>query len=311
MKKRKMMGTKEMSFREGCEAYLLDCRQRNLREATLKHYRQSYQQFYKHIDQDMPLQSFNAKVYQDFVRYLLGRLENDVSVNSYLRDLITTLHFLMREGHMPRFEMKSIKTDQQAMETYTDAELRILLKKPDTRHCRYLEYQYWVMSNLLFSTGIRQRSMMNLTVRDVDLDNRMLSVRVTKNRKPLLIPLNALMCKILREYLEHRDAKSDEERLFTNVFGQPLGKSTCYSMLYSYNKNRGVAATGIHRYRHTFAKQWVLNGGNVVSLSKILGHSNLSITQRYVNLLVSDLARQVEEVDLLGQFAAVQQRKQL
>lgn len=167
------------------------------------------------------------------------------------------------------------------------------------------------MSNLLFSTGIRQRSMMNLTVRDVDLDNRMLSVRITKNRKPLLIPLNALMCKILREYLEHRDAKSDEERLFTNVLGRPLVKSTCYSMLYAYNKERGVAATGIHRYRHTFAKQWVLNGGNVVSLSKILGHSNLSITQRYVNLLVSDLARQVEEVDLLGQFAAMQQRKQL
>ena len=92
MKKRKMMGADEMSFREGCEAYLLDCQQRNLREATLKHYRQSYQQFYKHIDPDMPLQDFNTKVYQDFVRHLLGRMENDVSVNSYLRDLITTLH---------------------------------------------------------------------------------------------------------------------------------------------------------------------------------------------------------------------------
>lgn len=117
------------------------------------------------------------------------------------------------------------------------------------------------------------------------------------------------MCKILREYLGHREAKSDEERLFTNVFGQPRGKSTCYSMLYFYNKNRGVTATGIHRYRHTFAKQWISNGGNVVSLSKILEHSNLSITQRYVNLLVSDLAKQVEEVDLLGRFAAGRQMR--
>lgn len=149
MKKRKMMGADGMSFREGCEAYLLDCQQRNLREATLKHYRQSYQQFYKHIDPDMPLQDFNTKVYQDFVRHLLSRLENDVSVNSYLRDLITTLHFLMREGPVPRFQMKSIKTDQQAVEIYTDAELHILLKQPDTHHCRYLEYQCWVMNNLL------------------------------------------------------------------------------------------------------------------------------------------------------------------
>ena len=38
-------------------------------------------------------------------------------------------------------------------------------------------------------------------------------------------------------------------------------------MLYFYNKSRGIQQTGIHRYRHTFAKQWVLNGGNVVTLS--------------------------------------------
>ena len=42
MKKQKTMGTSTMCFRDGCDAYLLYCRQRNLREATLKHYRQSY-----------------------------------------------------------------------------------------------------------------------------------------------------------------------------------------------------------------------------------------------------------------------------
>ena len=45
----------------------------------------------------------------------------------------------------------------------------------------------------------------------------------------------------------------------------------------------------------------------MVSLSKILGHSRLNIIQRYVNLLVSDLAKQVEEVDLLGRFAVGRQ----
>jgi integrase/recombinase XerD len=205
--------------------------------------------------------------------------------------------------------MKSIRVDKQAVDTYTDEELHTLLRKPDTKTCHYVEYQCWVMTNLLFSTGIRQRSMMNLTVRDVDLANQMLNVRVTKNRKPLLIPLNATMCDILREYFVHREAKSDDDLLFTNVYGQPLVRSTCYGMLYAYNKGRGVATTGIHRYRHTFAKQWILGGGNVVALSRMLGHSNLSITQNYVNLLVSDLAKQVEEVNLLDRFAGKRQRK--
>ena len=74
-------------------------------------------------------------------------------------------------------------------------------------------------------------------------------------------------------------------------------------MLYHYNKRRGVETTGIHRYRHTFAKQWILNGGNVVALSKMLGHSGLDITQNYINVLVSDVAKQVDEINLLDKFS--------
>ena len=80
-------------------------------------------------------------------------------------------------------------------------------------------------------------------------------------------------------------------------------------MLYNYNKSRGVQTTGVHRYRHTFAKQWILNGGNVVTLSRILGHSNLSITQNYINLLVTDLAKQVEEINLLDKFSSKKRLK--
>ena len=80
-------------------------------------------------------------------------------------------------------------------------------------------------------------------------------------------------------------------------------------MLYHYNKNRGLATTGIHRYRHTFAKQWILNGGNVVALSRLLGHSSLDITQNYINLLVSDVAKQVQEINLLDKFGARQSIK--
>ena len=107
---------------------------------------------------------------------------------------------------------------------------------------------------------------------------------------------------ILIEYLRYRQHKSDDEYLFTNIFGEQLTKSTCYHRLYNYNKDRGVETTGLHRYRHTFAKQWILNGGNVVSLSKLLGHSSLDITQNYINLLVSDVSKQVEEIGMLDKF---------
>ena len=143
---------------------------------------------------------------------------------------------------------------------------------------------------------------MNIRVKDVDFDNKVVYVNVTKNRKPLIVPLNHTMVNILTEYLKYRDHKSDEDYLFCNAYGQQLVKSTCYHMLYEYNKRRGVKTTGIHRYRHTFAKQWILNGGNVVSLSQLLGHSSLDITQNYIHLLVSDVAKQVDEINVLDKF---------
>lgn len=303
MRKLTLTLTNGVTFAEGCEKYLDYCRQRNLREGTINHYRQSYTQFYKYFDPDMPVAEFNKTMYADYVLYLRKTLQKDTSINSYLRDLITTLHFLMDEGYVERFKMTAIKTDKSSIQTYTDEELRLLLQKPNIKRSSFIEYQAWVMTNFLFSTGVRQRRLMFIQVRDVDLDNSIVNVRVTKNRKPLIVPINTTLLNILKEFLKYRQHKSGEDWLFCNVFGQQLVKSTCYHMLYTYNKSRGVETTGIHRYRHTFAKQWVISGGNVVTLSRLLGHSSLDITQNYINLLVSDLSKQVEEINLLDKFA--------
>jgi integrase/recombinase XerD len=274
-----------------------------LREGTINHYRQSYVQFAKFFDMQMQVSDIDEKMYQKYVVYLRETLNNDVSINSYLRDFITTMHFLMNEGLVPRFKMQAIKVDRTNVETYSDEELRILLQKPNIKKCSFIEYQSWVMTNFLFCTGVRQRSLMNIKVKDIDFDNSVVYVNVTKNRKPLIVPINQTMAHILTEYLKFRKPKSKEDFLFCNVFGEQLVKSTCYHMLSEYNKRRGVQTTGIHRYRHTFARQWILNGGNVVSLSRLLGHSSLQITQNYINLLVSDVAKEVDTINLLDKFS--------
>ena len=303
MKKMKMTVSNKVTFEEGCNKYLDNCRQRNLREGTINHYKQSYTQFYKYFDANMPVENFTSDMYKQYVVFLRNTLQNDVSINSYLRDLITTLHFLMNEGYVMPFKMQAIKVDRTHVETYSDEELRILLQKPNIKKCSFIEYQSWVMTNFLFSTGVRQRSLMNIKVKDVDFDNNVVYVNVTKNRKPLLVPINQTMAHILNEFLRYRKAKSKEDFLFCNAYGDQLVKSTCYHMLSEYNKRRGVQTTGIHRYRHTFARQWILNGGNVVSLSRLLGHSSLQITQNYINLLVSDVAKEVDTINLLDKFS--------
>lgn len=114
-----MKSLKPITFEEGCNKYLEYCRQRNLRQGTINHYKQSYTQFYKFFEPDTPIEDIDESAYKRYVLYLRSTLNNDVSINSYLRDFITTMHFLMDVGFITRFKMQSIKVDKNHIETYT------------------------------------------------------------------------------------------------------------------------------------------------------------------------------------------------
>lgn len=303
MKKLILKNTETVTFEDGCNKYLANCKQRNLRAGSLKHYEDCYIQFYKFFDPEMPLREFTEAKYKEYSEYLKRKIDNSITIHSYLMALSATLRFLMSEGYVREFPMHNIKMDKQPVETYSDEELQILLKKPDSKHCSFVEYQCWVITNLLFSTGIRRHSLVNIKVKDIDLPNRLLTLSVTKNRKILLVPLSHAMVEILTDYVKSRDYRSDDDFLFCNAYGQPLKKSTITHAILAYNKKRGVETSGMHRYRHTFAKHWILNGGNVVTLSRLLGHSSLDVTQNYINLLTSDAQNAVDEVNLLDKFS--------
>ena len=176
MRKLRLERTDVVTFREGCERYLNDCRTRNLREGTIGHYRQSYVQFYKYFDPEMPLSDFCEKDYQNYILHLKSSISNDQSINSYLRDLITTIHFWNKEGWVKPFKMSAIKVDKHQVETYSESELKALLKKPNIKKCNFTEYQCWVMTAFLFSTGVRQRSLHYIKIKDVDFENEVVSL---------------------------------------------------------------------------------------------------------------------------------------
>ena len=113
------MQQNKITFKEGCELYLLDCRQRNLREGTIKHYRQSFQRFLRYFDEGMPIEKIDQDMYNTYVVQLCDELDNSVSINSYLRDLITVLHFWMDKGYLVRFKMRSIKVDQRSIDFFS------------------------------------------------------------------------------------------------------------------------------------------------------------------------------------------------
>lgn len=135
-----------LTLREDCARYLDGCLQRNLREDTIRHYRQSYGRIFSFFDPDMPLEKYTENDYNRFILHLRETLESDVSMNASLRDLITTMHFLMEEGEVTPFKMKTIKVHANGVETYSEEKLCKLLRKPNIRKCSFSEYECRVIS---------------------------------------------------------------------------------------------------------------------------------------------------------------------
>ena len=298
-KKMRMCAVTGKTFEEGVAEYILDCKARNLRNGTIIHYEEAAKQIYKRIPADTPIAELSTQTMPDFIIALREDPNiNEVSMGTYSRDLKTLMRFFMKCEYLPYFEIKIPKTDKQPIETYTDTELKQLLRKPDVRKCNFATYRSWVVVNFLLSTGIRQNSMVNIKIKDVDFDNNIVYVNTTKNRKPLIIPLNDDIVKILQEYLKYRGGHVDDW-LFCSVYGEQLTRSSSYHALWDYCHLRGLEKTGVHRFRHTFAKKWVTMGGSVVTLQKILGHSSLAITENYLNVLTSDLKKDMDQINII------------
>lgn len=294
---------KTLTFEDGFKQFILDCKARGLRIATIKHYKESYQQIKKYIDPGIKIDKINDKKFKEFIVKSSDGIRNSQTIYTLSRDLKTIINYFIKSGYIERFNMQLPKVDKKPVETYTDDELKKLLKKPDIKKCSFCDYRNYVIVCFFLSTGIRLSSLINIKIKDLRMSESEVEILHTKNRKPLTVPLNINIKKILIEYLAYRQSNNTDDYLFCNVYGQQLKKSTIIQAVQSYNWSRGVNTTSIHKLRHTFAKKWILGGNSVVALQKILGHSSLQMTQNYINILVSDLKKDVENYNILQEFS--------
>jgi len=157
------------------------------------------------------------------------------------------------------------------------------------------------MVNYLLATGNRLRTMINLKIDDIDFDNNLIYMLKTKNKKQQIIPLSKQLKPILQEYLGYRKGNK-EDCVFCSVYGKQLSTSGTENIISKYNRSREVEKTSIHMYRHTFAKKWILNGGDPFTLKEILGHSTMDMVNQYVNIFGKDLENVFNSYNPLDNF---------
>lgn len=120
--------------------------------------------------------------------------------------------------------------------------------------------------------------------------------------KGQIIFLSTSIIRILYEYLDYRQSDKEDDLLFSNIYGKGLTVNGLGQALVKYGKRRDISNSNTHRFRHIFAKNWIMSGGDVFRLQKILGHSSMEIVKKYVNIYGSDLTKDFDKFNILDRF---------
>lgn len=288
MRKINLQVDSNVRLEQGVELFIKKCKVKNLSEATIISYQDKIKKLIGFLGSDYPVEKITENTVDDFVLYLREQGLKETTVNTYLRNIRTIFYYLMENGKMQHFTIHLTKTDEAIKETYTEQELRKLLKKPNMKKANFNEYRIWVLENYLLATGNRISTALSVQLKDIDFANGLITLRKTKNRKQQIIPLSHSLSLILQEYIEIRGGNA-EDYLFCNNWGGKPNKRTFQQCVADYNIKRGVNKTSCHLFRHTFAKMWILNGGDAFRLQKMLGHSSLEVTKRYIQMFSEDL----------------------
>ncbi len=273
---------KQITLQEAFDAFIDEKRADGVRQCTIDNYQIAFSYFAQLIGSDTPAAQLALKDYRVFLAALQAdNRKNEVSVRTYVRNLRVFLHWSMQAGYCSDFDIPLPRAQTSAKVLYTDEELRRLLKKPE-KDCMQSEYVGWVITNAVLSTGIRLRSLQNLKVCDIGQDT--MAVNVTKNRRALLLPLNADCARTLRTYIRLFGLESIDY-LFCRSDGEPYKSSSLQTIFKRYCTMRGVEKKSLHLLRHSFASAFYLQTRDILALSRILGHSSVGITENYLRSL--------------------------
>ncbi len=299
MEKITMSKKSNLSIQEAFDLFIRKCRIKNLTDLSISSYEKKMVHFYEFIDKSEPITAVTKDTVDDYILWLRENTEaNDITINSYLRSVRAFLYFCMEDRYIPTFKIQLIKAEKKIKETYTDDELVRLLEKPDVDNCSFSCYKTWVFENYLLGTGNRISTALDLHIGDINFQSGVIILRKTKNRKQQIIPLSATLAEILQGYLQIRGGEADDY-VFCNEYGEQASCRTYQQLVRRYNRKRGVEKTSCHTFRHTFAKNWILNSGDMFRLQKILGHSDLTVTKEYVNMFGQDLQMDFEKFNPL------------
>ena len=243
----------------------------------------------------------NDNITLEFFREYIGFMLNDkglapTTANVRIRTMRAFLRHCYQEGWIQEAiheRFKPVKTPEDEIQSFTPAEVKSMLNQIDDT--RFVGFRDRVMIYTLLDTMVRISELLNIRRSNVDLNSGYIKLEPheTKTKRARNVPISIKTMKLLKEYMiETEDFGC--ETLFVTYDGRPIVSNTWRRRLTEYGELAGINNKRVspHTFRHTGALFYIMNGGDPFSLQKILGHSDMSMVRKYIQMTDSDVKRQ-------------------
>jgi site-specific recombinase XerD len=252
---------------------------KNVSERTLGWYRESF----KWLGNENPT--------HDDLTDLVVRMREKGLSSASCNNRIRAVNAYLKWSKSP-LSMSKLKEEEKPVAIYgTSGIKKILAFKPCPK-----EKRIHVLLLLIFDCGLRVSECIGVRVEDIDFDNLLISV-TGKGNKHRLVPMSQELRKILWKFCAERVGY-----VFCTRDGRELMRNNVLRDVKKLCKIIGIPAPKrtVHAARHTMATDYIRQGGNIAKLQRILGHSSITTTMRYVHLQGQDLIEEHQRLGILG-----------
>ena len=308
--------------------YLEFCSYKNLSLKTIKSYHQTLILFSKYLEEEKQItdiKKLNKDIVTEYLSFTkdrgkysfvasnegmikaninkrtdIGKEVNNSTINNYLRNIKAFFTYLTENRYIKEnyiSDVKPIKIIRKAKDQLSDDEYNRLIRSLDMS--KFHEFRDYTIINLIFDTGMRLSETLHLYIDNLDIARRtiLIPAEISKGRKDRVVFFSLEMAKLLQRWLRFKDLFQESELLFpTRTTNRILENGNFERNFRGYLKRAKITKNITpHSLRNNFGRRFLINGGSIFILSKILGHSSVKVTESaYVDLLNNDLRKKYQ-----------------
>ena len=282
-----------MELIERYGAYLAG--EKHASQNTISSYLRDVTQFSDYLEehQDCGLRDAQPDMVRDYMSWMQGHGKSAASVTRFLASVKSFYNYLISTGELDSNPAKGVaaaKVERKYPEILTNKEVELFLEQPQCVDAK--GFRDHAMLELLYATGIRVSELISLDLDDLNLAAGF--IRCASRGKERIIPLYHTAVKALQDYVKNIRpqliADSGEQALFVNMNGERMSRQGFWKIIKYYQEKAHIDKDITpHTLRHSFAAHLLENGADLRSIQQMLGHSDISSTQVYTQLVKQNL----------------------